>query len=123
MKAFTRPRHARVYILSAAACAGMIAVAGVMWSGAGLAASRGARPATPGAPYANMPSIAPIGVRVDKYADLPEFAKGPAVDPAKGYRTQKLGDGLYMITDGSYQSMFMTYEGGVVVVDAPPQYA
>ena len=43
--------------------------------------------------------------------------------PSKGYRTQKLGDGLYMITDGAYQSMFMTYEEGVVVVDAPPSYA
>jgi glyoxylase-like metal-dependent hydrolase (beta-lactamase superfamily II) len=28
-----------------------------------------------------------------------------------------------MITDGAYQSMFMTYEDGVVVVDAPPSYA
>jgi glyoxylase-like metal-dependent hydrolase (beta-lactamase superfamily II) len=28
-----------------------------------------------------------------------------------------------MITDGVYQSMFMTYEDGVVVVDAPPSYA
>jgi len=70
-----------------------------------------------------MPAIAPIGVRVDKYLDVPDFAKGSAVDPARGYRTQKLGDGLYMITDGAYQSMFMTYDNGVVVVDAPPSYA
>jgi glyoxylase-like metal-dependent hydrolase (beta-lactamase superfamily II) len=28
-----------------------------------------------------------------------------------------------MVTDGAYQSMFMTYEDGVVVVDAPPPYA
>jgi glyoxylase-like metal-dependent hydrolase (beta-lactamase superfamily II) len=34
-----------------------------------------------------------------------------------------LGEGLYMITDGAYQSMFMTYEDGVVVVDVPPSYA
>ena len=45
------------------------------------------------------------------------------MDPAKGYRIQKLGDGLYMVTDGGYQSMFMTYESGVVVIDAPPSYA
>jgi len=70
-----------------------------------------------------MPAIAPIGVRVDKYLDVPDVAKGPVVEPAKGYRTQRLGDGLYMITDGAYQSMFMTYEDGVVVVDAPPSYA
>src|SRR6266550_2270145 len=77
----------------------------------------------PGAPYANMPAIAPIGVRVDKSLDVPAFAKGPAVDPAKGYRTQKLGDGLYMVTEDTNQSMFMTYEDGVVVVDAPQTYA
>src|SRR5687767_6361628 len=70
-----------------------------------------------------MPAIAPIGVSVDKYVDLPDSAKGPTIDPAKGYRTQKLGDGLYMVTDGGYQSMFMTYEDGVVVIDAPPSYA
>lgn len=28
-----------------------------------------------------------------------------------------------MVTDNAYQSMFMTYEDGVVVVDAPPPYA
>src|SRR3954464_615220 len=28
-----------------------------------------------------------------------------------------------MVTDGAYQSMFMTYEDGVVVIDAPPSYA
>jgi glyoxylase-like metal-dependent hydrolase (beta-lactamase superfamily II) len=41
----------------------------------------------------------------------------------KGYRTQALGDGLYVITDGAYQSMFLTYDKGVVVVDAPPSYS
>src|SRR5690348_4514958 len=81
------------------------------------------QPGTPGAPYPDMPALAPIGVRVDKYLDVPESAKGQAVDAAKGYRTERLGDGLYMITDGAYQSMFMTYEDGVVVVDAPPSYA
>ena len=70
-----------------------------------------------------MPAIATIGVSVDKYVDIPDSAKGPTIDPAKGYRTQQLGDGLYMVTDGGYQSMFMTYEDGVVVIDAPPSYA
>ncbi len=56
-------------------------------------------PGSAGAPYANMPEIAPIGVRIGKYLDVPESAKGPAVDPAKGYRIQELGTGLYMITD------------------------
>jgi glyoxylase-like metal-dependent hydrolase (beta-lactamase superfamily II) len=124
MKAFTRRhRHPRAYILSASACAGLIAFVGVLCSGAGHAAGPGSVPGGPGVPYARMPSIAPIGVRVHKYAEVPDSAKGPDVDPVKGYRTQKLGERLYMITDGSYQSMFMIYEDGVVVVDAPPQYA
>jgi glyoxylase-like metal-dependent hydrolase (beta-lactamase superfamily II) len=74
-------------------------------------------------PYAGMPKIAPIGVRIAKYADVPESAKGPPVDPAKGYRLQDLGDGLYMITDNANQSMFLVYDKGVVVVDVPQSYA
>jgi glyoxylase-like metal-dependent hydrolase (beta-lactamase superfamily II) len=76
-----------------------------------------------GAPYANMPEIAPIGVRIDQHLPVPAEAKGPPIDPAKGYRLQDLGKGLYMISEGAYQSMFMVYESGVVVVDAPPSYS
>jgi len=123
MKPLNRARHERVSLLLSVAVASVVAVAGVFWTGAALAARNGTRAGTPGVPYAKMPAIAPIGVRVDKYLDVPDSAKGPSVDQVKGYRTQKLGDGLYMITDGAYQSMFMTYEDGVVVVDAPPSYA
>ncbi|MBA3961209.1 MAG: MBL fold metallo-hydrolase [Chthoniobacterales bacterium] len=70
-----------------------------------------------------MPPIAAIGERVDKYLDVPESAKGPPLDPVKGYRLQELGKDLYMVTDNGYQSMFLIYEQGVVVVDAPPSYA
>jgi hypothetical protein len=107
MKPFNRDMHALSYVFLRVAAASLIALAGVVWTGAALAAPNGARPGTPGVPYANMPAIAPIGARVDKYLDVPDFAKGPAVDPAKGYLTQKLSDSLYMITDGAYQSMFM----------------
>ena len=78
---------------------------------------------TAGAPYTDMPEIAPIGVRIGKYLDVPESSKGPPVDPAKGYRLQTLGAGLFMVTDNAYQSMFLVYESGVVVVDAPPSWA
>jgi glyoxylase-like metal-dependent hydrolase (beta-lactamase superfamily II) len=115
--------HARASVFLGVGAATMIGLLGAFWTGSALAQRAGASPGTAGAPYANMPAIAPIGVRVDKYLDVPEVAKGPAIDPATGYRTQKLGDSLYMITDGAYQSLFMTYEDGVVVVDAPPSYA
>jgi glyoxylase-like metal-dependent hydrolase (beta-lactamase superfamily II) len=80
-------------------------------------------PGEAGEPYPNMPSIAPIGERTGKYLDVPASARGPAIDPAKGYRLQDLGSGLYMITDNAYQSMFLVYDRGVVVIDAPPGYA
>ena len=73
--------------------------------------------------YSTTPSIPAIGVPNTKYLDVPPSALGPAIDPAKGYRLQKLGDGLYMVTDNVYQSMFLVYGRGVVVVDAPPSYA
>src|SRR5712671_6769074 len=74
-------------------------------------------------PYENMPEIAPPGVRIGKHIDVPDSAKGPAVDAAKGYRLQRLGRNLYMVTENAYQSMFLVHESGVVVVDAPPSHA
>jgi glyoxylase-like metal-dependent hydrolase (beta-lactamase superfamily II) len=79
--------------------------------------------ATAGDGYPLMPRIAPIGERIAKYQDIPDSARGPAVDAKKGYRLQDLGDGLYMVTDNIYQSMFLVYDRGVVVVDAPPNFA
>jgi glyoxylase-like metal-dependent hydrolase (beta-lactamase superfamily II) len=67
--------------------------------------------------------IAGIGQKIDKYLDIPESAIGPPVDAKKGFRLEVLGHGLYMITDNIYQSMFLVYDSGVVVVDAPPSYA
>jgi glyoxylase-like metal-dependent hydrolase (beta-lactamase superfamily II) len=76
-----------------------------------------------GEPYRNMPLIAPIGVEIAKYMDVPASSQGPAIDPAKGYRLQDLGKGLYMITDNAIQSMFLVYDRGVVVIDAPQSLA
>ena len=77
----------------------------------------------PGSPFSNMPEIAPIGVQIGKYLDVPESAMGPAIDQTKGYRIEDLGKGLYMITDNAYQSMFMIYESGVVLIDIPRPFA
>src|SRR5262245_7365264 len=123
MKPWNRGVHPRLYALLGLGVVTLVVLGGMFWTATALRARSGARPGTPGAPYANMPAVAPIGVRVDKYLDVPDQAKGPAVDAAKGYRTQQLGEGLYLITDGAYQSMFMTYDRGVVVIDAPPSYA
>ena len=51
---------------------------------------------------------------------IPESAKGQAIDPGKGYFVGEIRDGLYWVTDGSFQAMFITTGEGVIVVDAPP---
>jgi Alkyl sulfatase and related hydrolases len=51
---------------------------------------------------------------------LPDVAKGLTVPQDKGYALEKIGDGLYFVTDGFYTTMFMTTGKGVIVVDAPP---
>ena len=107
----------------AIACVAILCMNLLIPSVSALAESHEDEPGAPGAPYANVPGIAPLGVRIGKHLEVPESAKGPALEPGKGYRLQKLGEGLYMITDNGYQSMFMVYERGVVVVDAPPSYA
>jgi len=53
-------------------------------------------------------------------APLPDTAKGPAMDFEKGYLVEHLGDGLYWVSDGAYQVIFLTTGEGVIAVDAPP---
>jgi glyoxylase-like metal-dependent hydrolase (beta-lactamase superfamily II) len=108
------------------ALAALLAVAFAVPAHEALAAESVASLAPPGhagKPFPQAPDIAPIGVHIDKYMDLPDVAKGPPIDSTKGYRLEELGRGLYMVTDNGYQSMFLVYEAGVVVVDAPPSYA
>jgi glyoxylase-like metal-dependent hydrolase (beta-lactamase superfamily II) len=52
-------------------------------------------------------------------SSLPAAAIGPKI-PAKGYLLQEIRGGLYWLTDGAYQTMFMVTDKGVVAVDAPP---
>jgi glyoxylase-like metal-dependent hydrolase (beta-lactamase superfamily II) len=40
--------------------------------------------------------------------------------PASGYYVESFGQGTYMVTDGSYQSLFLVSTAGVIVVDCPP---
>ena len=53
-------------------------------------------------------------------APLPETSIGPAIDYSKGYLVEEIKDGLYWVTEGAYQAMFLTTGEGVIVVDAPP---
>src|SRR6476646_1794715 len=53
------------------------------------------------------------------YAPVPRSALGPAVND-QGYYVGRVERNLYWITDGTYQSAFLTTSDGVVVLDAPP---
>jgi glyoxylase-like metal-dependent hydrolase (beta-lactamase superfamily II) len=52
-----------------------------------------------------------------------EQAQSVPVDPHKGYRVQELKPGVFMVTDGGYESVFVTTGKGVVLFDAPPSFA
>lgn len=85
--------------------------------GAVLAGCTTPPPAPPPPPASPPP---PATVSPPTYAPIPAAARGPPVDPAKGYRVEDLGQGLYVVADGTYQIMFLTTGQGVIVVDAPP---
>lgn len=61
---------------------------------------------------------------LDQYVPLlPEVLdKALAIDPATGLYVQELSAGVYLITDGIWQSAFVVSDDGVVVVDAPASY-
>jgi len=61
----------------------------------------------------------PGTVRPSQFDSVPAAAKGPAI-PSIGYLVERLGEGLYQVTDGTYQAMFLTTGKGVIVADAPP---
>ena len=71
----------------------------------------------------SLPDYAPLLPRVAVMA--------PKIDPAKGYvvKTLKTDDlaspkyAVYMITEGAYESAFVTTGKGVVLFDAPPSFA
>jgi glyoxylase-like metal-dependent hydrolase (beta-lactamase superfamily II) len=53
------------------------------------------------------------------YAPIPRSALGPALNE-QGYHVGRVERNLYWVTDGVYQSAFLTTSEGVVLFDAPP---
>jgi glyoxylase-like metal-dependent hydrolase (beta-lactamase superfamily II) len=53
------------------------------------------------------------------YAPIPRPAFGPALNE-HGYYVGRVERNLYWVTDGTYQSAFLTTPEGVVLLDAPP---
>jgi|GEM_PF-705059 len=61
----------------------------------------------------------PTPTPTSQFVPVPEAARIPAI-PEKGYLVQELRDGLYMVTNGIYQMIFVVTDTGVIAVDAPP---
>jgi glyoxylase-like metal-dependent hydrolase (beta-lactamase superfamily II) len=53
------------------------------------------------------------------YAPIPRSALGPALNE-QGYYVGRVERNLYWVTDGTYQSAFLTTLDGIVLLDAPP---
>ena len=51
--------------------------------------------------------------------EMPHTSMDPAI-PEKGYLVEEIRDNLYLVTDGSYNTIFLVTDEGVVAVDAPP---
>ena len=51
------------------------------------------------------------------------LAKAWTVDVEKGVESREVGEGVYVITDGVWQSAFAVTDAGVIVIDAPETYA
>src|SRR2546422_2547105 len=58
-------------------------------------------------------------IRLPDYAPIPQSAMGPPLNKY-GYYVGHVERNLYYITDGIYQSAFLTTSDGVVLFDAPP---
>ena len=47
-------------------------------------------------------------------------SNGSSAHPARGYSVSDIGEGLYWVTDGGYNTMFAVSSEGVLACDAPP---
>ena len=62
-----------------------------------------------------IPKATPANV-----APIPANCAGPAIPSDKGYFVDEIRDGVYWVTEGVFQGMFLTTGEGVIAVDAPP---
>jgi len=54
------------------------------------------------------------------WADLPNVAQDEPIPQEAGFLSREVKPGVFVVTDGLYQAMFVVTRRGVVVVDAPP---
>jgi glyoxylase-like metal-dependent hydrolase (beta-lactamase superfamily II) len=113
MNIMTSQTHTRrAFLNKGLALSPAVALSLALPSALGASAAGPGSPQGPGAPTPGpmpVPSALPV----------PEAAKGPAIPQDKGYLVQEIKDGLYWVTEGVYQAMFLTTGEGVIAVDAP----
>jgi glyoxylase-like metal-dependent hydrolase (beta-lactamase superfamily II) len=78
-----------------------------------------------GAALSLMTAAVAQETRLPNYAPLLPQAKARAwpVDPQKGYAVREIKPNVFAVTEGTYESMFVTTGKGVVLFDAPPSLA
>ena len=62
-------------------------------------------------------------IDITSFAAPPEESYGSLFRPdrlERGYHVEEIRDGVYWVTVGWYDCMFVVTGGGVVVLDAPP---
>src|ERR1700712_1839218 len=70
--------------------------------------------------------LGPLGVPYNKIEDFivpPESSHGSLFlddRQKKGYHVEEIKDGVYWVTSGWYDCMFIRTGSGVIVMDAPP---
>jgi glyoxylase-like metal-dependent hydrolase (beta-lactamase superfamily II) len=69
-------------------------------------------------------AVAAEGSSLPDYKPVPPAIKARIlpVDARKGYLVKQLKPEVYLITDGGYQSLFVTTGKGVILLDAPPSF-
>jgi len=71
----------------------------------------------------SSPALAAMKSLQDYVPVLPEtLAKRLSVDPKKGYLVKKIKPNVYLMTDGIWQSVFITTGKGVILIDVPQSY-
>lgn len=78
-----------------------------------------------------LAAILPGAAQAQELDKLPAYlsvlpavkARALPVDAAKGFLVKQVKPNVFVVTDGIYQSAFMTSGSGVVLFDAPPSFA
>jgi|SRR5215469_8403809 len=70
--------------------------------------------------FFTVSGVTDVSIHAQESNCRPEVGAGPPVPREKDYVVQEIRSGLYWVSDGTYNTMFLVTNSGVVAVDAPP---